>query len=209
MSNNHDHLRSIREKALAARERAMTTRKAAAAQLERFDEALGRPFSFVPAPIARATAWLATATCHASTVLWLVPFIALAVLFIFLARQGLLICSTEALDQVVKVICAGILVALFREPILNVLDGLGRSKDARTHLAGLVLELLRAIVALTTCTICAVIAVTASSKGIVAEMPARAISAQVRATLTPVALRLTQGTSTRPATGSQTRPSRL
>ena len=36
-----------------------------------------------------------------------------------------------------------------------------------------------------------------------------AIYEQVRATLTPVALRLTQGISTRPATGSQTRPSRL
>ena len=159
MSNNHDHLMSIREKALAARERAMTTRKAAAAQLERFDDALAHLFRFVPTPIARATAWLAVPICHVSTVLWLVPFVALAALFIFLARQNLLICSTEALNQVVKVICAGILVALFREPILNALDGLGRSKDTRTHLAGLVIELLRAIVALAICTICAVVAI--------------------------------------------------
>ena len=143
----------------SARSKAAAIRDAAAARLARFDDALAHLFRFVPAPIARAATWLASAICHVSTVLWLVPFIALAVLFIFLARQGLLICSTEALTQVVKVICAGILVALFREPILNVLDGLGRSKDARTHLAGLVIELLRAIVALTTCTICAVIAI--------------------------------------------------
>ena len=143
----------------SARSKATAIRDAAAAQLARFDDALARLFRFVPAPIARATAWLAASICHVSTVLWLVPFVALAVLFIFLARQNLLICSTEALNQVVKVICAGVLVALFREPILNALDGLGRSKDARTHLAGLVIELLRAIVALAICTICAVVAI--------------------------------------------------
>ena len=143
---------SIRSKAAAIRD-------AAAAQLAHLDDALARLFRFVPAPIAHATAWLAAAICHVSTILWLVPFVTLAVLFIFLARQNLLICSTEALNQVVKVICLGILVALFREPILNALDGLGRSKDARTRLAGLVIELLRAIVALAICTACAVVAI--------------------------------------------------
>ena len=143
----------------SARSKATAIRDAAAAQLARFDDGLAHLFRFIPTPIARATAWLAAAICHVSTILWLVPFIALAVLFIFLARQNLLICSTEALNQVVKVICLGILVALFREPILNALDGLGRSKDARTHLAGLVIELLRAIVALAICTICAVVAI--------------------------------------------------
>ena len=143
----------------SARSKAAAIREAAAARLIHFDDALAHLFRFVPAPITRATAWLAAAICHVSTVLWLVPFIALAALFIFLARQNLLICSTEALYQVVKVICAGVLIALFREPILNALDGLGRSKDARTHLAGLVIELLRAIVALAICTICAVIAI--------------------------------------------------
>ena len=143
----------------SARSKATAIREAAAARLTHFDDALAHLFRFVPAPITRATAWLAAAICHVSTVLWLVPFIALAALFIFLARQNLLICSTEALNQVVKVICLGILVALFREPILNALDGLGRSEDARTHLAGLVIELLRAIVALAICTICAVVAI--------------------------------------------------
>ncbi len=143
----------------SARSKAAAIREAAAARLTHFDDALAHLFRFVPTPVTRATAWLAAAICHVSTILWLVPFIALAALFIFLARQNLLICSTEALNQVVKVICAGVLIALFREPILNALDGLGRSKDARTHLAGLVIELLRAIVALAICTICAVVAI--------------------------------------------------
>ena len=46
-----------------------------------------------------------------------------------------------------------------------------------------------------------------SSAGIRDSIPASAISAAVRAFVAPAALRLTHGTSTRPATGSQTRPS--
>src|SRR5699024_601758 len=51
------------------------------------------------------------------------------------------------------------------------------------------------------------IASTTSSAGILDSMPASAMSAAVRALLAPAALRFTHGTSTRPATGSQTRPS--
>ena len=40
-------------------------------------------------------------------------------------------------------------------------------------------------------------------------MPARASCAELKAAATPMALRFWQGTSTRPPTGSQTRPSRL
>lgn len=45
---------------------------------------------------------------------------------------------------------------------------------------------------------------TISSKGITLSIPAKAISAQIKALTVPVALRLEQGTSTRPATGSHT-----
>ena len=48
-----------------------------------------------------------------------------------------------------------------------------------------------------------------SSTGMQEPMPARAISAEEKAMTTPPALRFTQGISTRPATGSQTRPSWL
>ena len=48
-----------------------------------------------------------------------------------------------------------------------------------------------------------------SSAGILFVSPAKAISALIRALTAPIALRLTQGISTSPATGSQTRPSRL
>ena len=40
-------------------------------------------------------------------------------------------------------------------------------------------------------------------------MPARAMSAALMAFTAPMTLRLTQGTSTRPATGSHTRPMRF
>ena len=40
-------------------------------------------------------------------------------------------------------------------------------------------------------------------------MPARAMSAQLTAFTAPMTFRLTQGTSTNPATGSQTRPMRF
>ncbi len=46
-----------------------------------------------------------------------------------------------------------------------------------------------------------------SSHGIRLVTPASAISAATRELDAPIALRLTQGTSTKPATGSQTRPS--
>src|SRR5699024_4171084 len=46
-----------------------------------------------------------------------------------------------------------------------------------------------------------------SSQGIRLVTPAKDISADIIANVEPPALRFTQGTSTRPATGSQTRPS--
>ncbi|CJH41991.1 Uncharacterised protein [Streptococcus pneumoniae] len=46
-----------------------------------------------------------------------------------------------------------------------------------------------------------------SSTGILDSIPAKAMSAAMKAKLAPMALRLTQGTSTKPATGSQMRPS--
>ena len=45
-----------------------------------------------------------------------------------------------------------------------------------------------------------------SSQGMALSTPDRAISAQDRAFTAPITLRLTQGTSTSPATGSHTRP---
>ena len=48
-----------------------------------------------------------------------------------------------------------------------------------------------------------------SSTGMRLSMPARAMSAAATAFMAPMTLRLTQGTSTRPATGSQARPSRF
>ena len=48
-----------------------------------------------------------------------------------------------------------------------------------------------------------------SSAGIFGTMPASAISAHERALTVPTTFRFMQGTSTRPATGSQTRPSRF
>ena len=45
-----------------------------------------------------------------------------------------------------------------------------------------------------------------SSQGMALVTPARAISAQERALTAPMTLRLTQGTSTSPATGSHTSP---
>src|SRR5699024_5393707 len=51
------------------------------------------------------------------------------------------------------------------------------------------------------------IASTTSSAGIRDSIPAKAMSAAVKAFEAPAALRLTHGTSTNPATGSQTKPS--
>ena len=48
-----------------------------------------------------------------------------------------------------------------------------------------------------------------SSGGTADRMPARAMSALDMAIIAPAALRFTQGTSTNPAIGSQTRPSML
>ena len=48
-----------------------------------------------------------------------------------------------------------------------------------------------------------------SSQGIALSTPDRAISAQDRALTAPITFRLTQGTSTSPATGSHTRPIRF
>ena len=45
-----------------------------------------------------------------------------------------------------------------------------------------------------------------SSQGMALSAPDRAISAQDRALTAPITLRLTQGTSTSPATGSHTSP---
>ena len=48
-----------------------------------------------------------------------------------------------------------------------------------------------------------------SSQGMTFSTPARASSAAVRALTAPMTFRLTQGTSTSPATGSHTSPSRF
>ena len=48
-----------------------------------------------------------------------------------------------------------------------------------------------------------------SSAGILLTKPASAISALVKALTEPITFRLTQGTSTNPATGSQTKPNKL
>ena len=50
---------------------------------------------------------------------------------------------------------------------------------------------------------------TTSSGGTAERMPASARSALDMAIIAPAALRLTHGTSTSPATGSHTRPSRI
>src|SRR5690625_708600 len=48
-----------------------------------------------------------------------------------------------------------------------------------------------------------------SSAGITLVHPASAMSAEIKALPAPIAFLLTQGTSTKPAIGSQTRPSKL
>lgn len=48
-----------------------------------------------------------------------------------------------------------------------------------------------------------------SSAGIMLTHPAKAKSAETKALAAPIALRLTHGTSTKPAIGSQTKPNKL
>ena len=107
----------------------------------------------------RVMNFVAAGIVHVGSMFWLLPFVALCWALYTLTNNGMLICSNEQVMPLAIVIGVGLAVALFREPILGVLDALTTRGGAVSHLGGLSAEFCRSLVGLLVCTICGIIAI--------------------------------------------------
>jgi phosphoglycerol transferase MdoB-like AlkP superfamily enzyme len=107
----------------------------------------------------RVMNFVAGGIVHVGSMFWLLPFAALCWALYTLTNNGMLICSNEQVMPLAIVIGVGLAVALFREPILGVLDALTTRGGAVSHLGGLSAEFCRSLVGLLVCTICSIIAI--------------------------------------------------
>ena len=102
---------------------------------------------------------VANTVCHPGTMLWLLPFTALCWALYTLTYNGMLICSNEDVAPLATAIGVGLAVALFREPILGVLDALTARGGSCSRIGGLTAEAWRSLAGLVVCTICGIIAI--------------------------------------------------
>ena len=102
---------------------------------------------------------VADTVCHPGTMLWLLPFTALCWALYTLTYNGMLICSNEDVAPLATAIGVGLAVALFREPILGVLDALTARGGSCSRIGGLTAEAWRSLAGLVVCTICGIIAI--------------------------------------------------
>ncbi len=107
----------------------------------------------------KAMNFVAGGIVHVGSMFWLLPFVALCWALYTLTNNGMLICSNEQVMPLAITIGVGLAVALFREPILGVLDALTTRGGAVSHLGGLSAEFCRSLVGLLVCTICGIIAI--------------------------------------------------